>query len=127
MTFYNLMLYTYLAPSKVCHGVGVFALIDIPKDTCVLPSKPEKIKKVLWSELDSCLHSRIKSITCGDEEGFYIDCDLSEIGPKYYVNHSHSPNVAYNRVDGSYYAIKDIKKDEELLDYYFPGERDWPI
>jgi hypothetical protein len=33
MNPYSLELYTYLAPSKVCGGIGVFALIDISKDT----------------------------------------------------------------------------------------------
>lgn len=27
---YSLILYTYLAPSKVCSGVGIFSLIEIP-------------------------------------------------------------------------------------------------
>ena len=125
MTPYNLELYTYLAPSKVCGGVGVFSLIDIPKDTCIF--KPDEMHKIHWSEINPEIKSRIKTLTYYDEDGFWIDCDLNKIGPQYYINHSHSPNVAYNKDTGSLYAIRNIKKDEELVDYYFPGERDWLI
>ena len=41
-------LYTYLAPSHVCDGVGVFALTEIPQDTCIF--SPDKIEKVMWTE-----------------------------------------------------------------------------
>ena len=122
---YNLKLLTYLAPSNVCSGVGVFSLLDIPKDTCIFTA--EQSYKVLWSEINPEIRSRIKTLTYCDDEGFWIDCDLNKIGPQYYINHSHSPNVAYNKDTGSLYAIRDIQKNEELVDYYFPGERDWHI
>lgn len=123
MNPYNLQLLTYLAPSKVCGGVGVFALVNIPKDTCIF--KSNQTYKVQWSEINPEIKSRIETLTYCDDEGFWIDCDLNRIGPQYYINHSHLPNVAYNKDTGSLYAIHDIKKDEELVDYYFPGERDW--
>ncbi len=122
---YNLQLLTYLAPSNVCIGVGVFSLLDIPKDTCIFTA--EQSYKVLWSEINPEIRSRIETLTYCDDEGFWIDCDLNKIGPQYYINHSHSPNVAYNKDTGSLYAIRDIQKNEELVDYYFPGERDWHI
>jgi|Laugrespbdmm15dd_1035085.scaffolds.fasta_scaffold28631_1 SET domain-containing protein len=122
---YNLKLLTYLAPSNVCIGVGVFSLLDIPKDTCIFTA--EQSYKVLWSEINPEIRSRIETLTYCDDEGFWIDCDLNKIGPQYYINHSHSPNVAYNKDTGSLYAIRDIQKNEELVDYYFPGERDWHI
>jgi SET domain-containing protein len=122
---YNLKLLTYLAPSNVCIGVGVFSLLDIPKDTCIFTA--EQSYKVLWSEINPEIRSRIETLTYCDDEGFWIDCDLNKIGPQYYINHSHLPNVAYNKDTGSLYAIRDIQKNEELVDYYFPGERDWHI
>jgi neutral trehalase len=122
---YNLELLTYLAPSTVCSGVGVFALVDIPQDTCIF--KAEASYKVSWSDINSEIRSQIETLTYCDNEGFWIDCDLNKIGPQYYINHSHSPNVAYNKDTGSLYTIRDIQKNEELVDYYFPGERDWHI
>jgi hypothetical protein len=121
---YDLTLYTYLYPSTVCKGVGVFALVDISKDTCIF--KPALAEKVPWSAIDdtTVIH-KLMSLTLWDLEGFWINCDLSRIGPEYYINHSHNPNVMYDTDTGALYAIRDIQKDEELLHYYFPDERDW--
>ena len=122
---YSLTLYTYLSPSKVCEGVGVFSLIDIPKDTCIFT--PSKAQYVLWTDVDERIRGRIEMLTYCDADGFWIDNDLDKLGPQYYINHSHDPNVAYNKDTGKLYAIKDIPKGVELTDYYFPGERDWRI
>jgi len=35
--------------------------------------------------------------------------------------------VSYNKDNGCLYATRDIDANEELLDYYFPEEREWPI
>lgn len=68
MTPYNLELLTYLAPSKVCDGVGVFSLVDIPRDTCIF--KPDEMHKVYWSEINPEIKSKIKTLTYYDEDGF---------------------------------------------------------
>ena len=120
---YSLNLYTYLAPSKVCGGVGVFSLIDIPADTLIF--KPNQRQYIFWKEVSSEIKECLEKLTYCDEKGFWIDCDLDRIGPQYYINHSDSPNVSYNKDTGELYSIRLIKKDEELTDYYFPGERDW--
>jgi SET domain-containing protein len=122
---FDLNLYTYLAPSKVCDGVGVFSLVNIPEDTLIF--SPGELVKILWSEVNENIHERIKTLAYFDNEGFWIDNDLSKLGQQYYINHSNSPNVAYNKDTGKLYAIRYIKKNEELTDYYFPGERDWLI
>ena len=36
---YNLTVYTYLAPSKVCDRMSVFSLVDIPQDTVIFKPK----------------------------------------------------------------------------------------
>lgn len=120
---YDLELHTYLHPSKVCNGVGVFALTDIAKDTCIF--KPTKVEKVYWSYVKQDLIPKIQSLTNWDDEGFWINCDLSRTSAEYYVNHSHTPNVMYDHVTRALYAMRDIQKDEELLQYYLPNERDW--
>jgi hypothetical protein len=120
---YSLKLYTYLAPSKVCDGVGVFSLVPIPADTLIF--KPEEMKKGMWWEVPEEIHDYLKSLTYYDEEGFWIDCDLDKLGPQYYINHSLSPNVSYNKDNGCLYSTRDIQPDEELLDYYFLEEREW--
>lgn len=124
-TEYNLELLTYLYPSKVCKGVGVFALIDIPRDTCIF--KPSPSKKISWDLLDKRLREKIECLTHCDEEGFWISCDLNNINSEYYINHSYNFNVLQKPdvFGGALYAIRDIKKDEELLTYYFPEDRNW--
>ena len=67
----------------------------------------------------------MKNLTYYDSEGFWVDDDLDRLGPQYFVNHSTSPNVSYNKDSGCLYATRDIQPNEELLDYYFPEEREW--
>ena len=122
---YSLELYTYLAPSKVCDGVGVFALVNIPKGTRIF--KSSKVIKLPWDSIPKDRYERIKSITLNDQEGFWIDCDLNKIYGAYYINHTEeNENVKYNYENGSWYAVRDILKDEELLNTYESEEIDWP-
>ena len=124
MNPYNLELLTYLAPSKVCGGVGVFALVNISKGTVIF--KSSKNIKVSWSSISQDIHERVKSITINDNEGFWIDCDLDKTYGAYYINHvDENENVRYNYENGSWYAIRDILKDEELINTYEEEEKDW--
>lgn len=120
---YNLTVYTYLAPSKVCDGVGVFSLVDIPRDTIIF--EPKTCVQICDEQVSTEIKTYLEKMTYYDKNGFWIDDDLSRLGQQYYINHSHEPNVAYERSTGKLYAVRDISKDEELTDYYFPGERDW--
>ena len=120
---YDMTLYTYLAPSKVCGGVGVFSLCDIPKGTIIWKERQEVVK-VPWDKIPEWMEDNIVSLTWCDEEGFWIDCDLDRIYQAYYVNHSDDPNLGVDEED-FYIAIRDIKKDEELLYRYSEQEKDW--
>ena len=120
---YDMTLYTYLAPSKVCGGGGVFSLCDIPKGTIIWKERQEAVK-VPWDKIPKWMEDNIISLTWCDEEGFWIDCDLDRIYQAYYVNHSDDPNLGVDEED-FYIAIRDIKKDEELLYRYSEKEKDW--
>ena len=120
---YDLTLYTYLAPSNVCSGVGVFSLCDIPKGTIIWKERQEPVK-VSWDKIPKWMEDNIVSLTWCDKEGFWIDCDLDRIYQAYYVNHSDDPNVGIDD-DELYVAIKDIKKDEELLYRSSKIEQTW--
>ena len=122
---YNKTLYTYLAPSTVCEGVGVFSLVFIPVDTCIFV--PKNREKIAFHDVSKEVGVAMRNLTYYDDEGFWVDDDLDRIGPQYYINHSIRPNVSYNKDNGCLYATQDILPDEELLDYYFPEEREWPI
>ena len=116
---YDLTLYTYLSPSKVCEGVGVFSLVDIPQDTVIFEPRWQVQVK------DSTIPDEVRDYLDKMTYNGWIDDDLQHLGQQYYINHSNNPNVAYDKNTGKLYAIRDIKKNEELTDYYFPGERDW--
>ena len=118
---YDMTLYTYLAPSKVCGGVGVFSLVDIPKDTVIFEPKT----CIQITDVSPEIQTYLKKVTYYDDNGYWIDDDLQRLGQQYYINHSHHPNVSYQHSTGKLYAVRDIIKDEELTDYYFPEERDW--
>ena len=118
---------TYLAPSKVCKGVGVFAYVNIRKDTVIFPvTKNEDYLKIPWVDVTNRPRKKIQQLTAGfDEEGFYTDVDINRFDISYYVNHSRKPNVYYDSESSSLYAMRNIKRDKELLQYYPPNERMW--
>ena len=118
---------TYLASSKICKGVGVFAYINIPKDTIIFPvTKDDDYLKVPWSDVTERASKKIKALTCGsDKEGFYTDVDINRFDISYYVNHSRKPNVYYDSETSALYAMRNIKQGKELLQYYPPNERMW--
>tara|TARA_B100001287_G_C22205279_1_gene309864 strand:+ start:54 stop:425 length:372 start_codon:yes stop_codon:yes gene_type:complete len=116
---------TYLAPSHVCDSVGVFAYIDIPKDTIIFPSDGRTCKKRKWSSVSKEAKKKLKSLTIWDENGFWSDANINRFDISYYINHSRKPNVHYERSTDTLYAMHKIKKGTELLQFYLPEERDW--
>ena len=84
----------------------------------------QEAKKILWNEIPEWMHDHIVSLTWCVKEGFWIDCDLDRIYQAYYVNHSDEPNIGIDE-DEFYIAIRDIKKDEELLYRYSTNEQSW--
>ena len=110
----------------MCGGVGVFAYIDIPKDTIIFPPNQSiNDEKVKWSKVSKKAAKKIKALTIWDKEGFYIDCDINRFDIAYYVNHSRNPNVHRDPITFELYAIRKIKKNDEILQFYAPYERDW--
>lgn len=111
--------YTRLAPSPI-HGVGVFAIRNIKKDTNIFSndesemiwiSKKEvkKISKELKKlYLDFCVEKK-------DKFGCPLNFNLLTVG--WYLNHSENPNVVCDD-NYEFYALRNIKKDEELLSDY---------
>ena len=117
-------LYTYLAPSKVCQGVGVFALVIIPENTTIWKVEEEQIRKYEWDTIPDEIESYIERMTFCDEEGFWLDCELDRLYPAYYVNHSEDANVTLGEL-GEYITTQQIEKDEEILFNYPPEDKDW--
>ncbi len=118
-------IYCRLQPSRV-HGVGIFAIRDIPKGTN--PFRGSRVPR--WRALpvkkllaDATIPDEVKEFALaiypvrGDT--FYFPYhSLNAIDTSYFLNHSSRPNVAA-RADGSeFVALREIKKGEELFSDY---------
>ncbi|MFA5126295.1 MAG: SET domain-containing protein-lysine N-methyltransferase [archaeon] len=120
--------YCRLKPSK-CHGVGVYAIKDIPKG--INPFKREKPQswiKINIKEIGITNKEIIKMIDAfyvikknGD---FWVNSGgLVSMGMSFYLNTSKKPNIRTTDDGEHFKTIKKIKKGEELLTDY--ADYDW--
>ncbi len=114
--------YVALKVSPV-HGIGVFAIRDIPKGCRNFFSKNigEWIKVSITEVEKLPDHSKdlIETYCLYDEENYFVpDYGFKVIDLVNYLNHSKIPNII-SVADGEYFeAIRDIKNGEELfVDY----------
>jgi SET domain-containing protein len=114
--------YVTLKASPI-HGIGVFAICDIPKGCNTFFSKNvgEWIK-IPIAEVDLLpAHSKnlIETYCLYDEENYYVpDYGFKVMDLVNYLNHSNSPNIISVN-DGEYFeTIREIKCGEELLINY---------
>lgn len=110
-------------------GVGVFSLIDIPKDTLIFEVERKDdyfFKNSEIKDLPFNIQEYILGMTDGIEgKGFYLDVPAFKIYTAYYINHSHDPNVFWDRRTDELFSIKNIRYGEELTTYYKPNEKDF--
>jgi SET domain-containing protein len=114
--------YIMLKPSAT-HGIGVFAITDIPKGCRDIFSKEtgEWIKLSITEVEQLPAHSRefIETYYLYDEEHYFIPahgCKIMDMAN--YLNHSHNPNII-SVMEGTWFeAIRDIKAGEELFVNY---------
>lgn len=106
--------------SSPIHGIGVFAIRDIPKGTKDIFSKEmgEWIK-VSRAEVDALpAHSRnLVETHCLFDEDFYFlpDYGFKKLDIVIFLNHADTPNIISVN-DGVYFeSIRDIAAGEELL------------
>ena len=111
-----------LKPSPV-HGIGVFALRDIPKGCKTLFSRNvgEWIR-VPISDIDQLpdqTRNMVETYCLYDETHYYLpDYGFKVMDLVNYLNHSSSPNVISVN-DGEYFeSLRVIKEGEELLVNY---------
>ncbi len=124
------------------HGVGVIAILDIPKDTYLFPQDgsdsygPEF--SIDMKEVESLPPpiQRMYRDFCVVEDGKYVSYEgfsFNKLTPSWFLNHSKDPN-AYRDLNYDSVAARDIKAGEEITaDYttYSFGEEDfstevWP-
>ena len=95
---------TYVGDSNI-HGKGLFASIDIAKNTVIGTIQGSPCKRdgthVIW---------------LSETQAFKVSCNLK------YINHADHPNACYYD-DLSVVALRDIKAHEEITHDY--GNADW--
>ena len=111
--------FVMIKPSHL-HGIGVFAIRDIPKGTRNIFSQGvgEWIKLTIAEVEALPKHSKdlVENHCLFDEEVYYVpDYGFKLVDLVIYLNHSDTPNVVSIN-DGEFFeAIIDIKAGEELL------------
>ena len=111
--------YARLRPSRI-HGVGVFAIREIPKGTYIFPEDNEEL---VWINRSTFRNLEPEERRLYDDfciiRGDLYGCPRSfnKLTPVWYFNESSTPNVAADEAY-RFYALRDIKKDEELTADY---------
>ncbi len=114
--------YVTLKPSTT-HGIGVFAIRDIPKGCRTIFSKDTgNYIQLSMAEVDKLpAHSKdfIETYYLYDADHYFIPthgCKIMDMAN--YLNHSSSPNIISVEEGVWFEAIRDIKEGEELfVDY----------
>jgi SET domain-containing protein len=109
-----------VSPSSI-DGVGLFADENIKKGTMIWKLTPDTTDLVVTKEnatgMLNTFGSQFKAIF---EKYAYFDTELQQfvthLDEMKYMNHSSTPNTF--TTDNTMYAIKDIKKGEELTEDY---------
>ncbi len=111
--------FVMLRPSPV-HGVGVFAVKDIPKGQRGIFSNDKsewlKIPRAEINELPE--HSRliVENYCLFDDEYYYVpEYGFKMVDLAVCLNHDDSPNIVSINEGEDFEALRDIKAGEELL------------
>jgi SET domain-containing protein len=111
--------YVMIKPSSL-HGIGVFAIRDIPKGTRNIFSNGIgewiKVSKEEVNALPQHAKDLIENHCLFDEGNYFIpDYGFKLVDLVIYLNHSDTPNVISINDGEQFEAIVDIKCGEELL------------
>ena len=116
---------TYITiKSSPVHGIGVFAIADIPKGCREMFSRNvgEWIKLPVTEVESLPEHSRnlVETYCLFDTDHYYVpDYGFKVMDLVNYLNHSSSPNIVSINDGEEFEALRDIKAGEELfVDYH---------
>jgi len=116
--------YVMLKPSPVA-GIGVFAIMDIPKGCRSMFSKPHKDDswiKVSKKEVELLpVHAQhlIENYCLYDEAHYFVpDHGFKRVDLSLFINHADTPNIISIQEGAYFEAIRDIKAGEELFINY---------
>ena len=111
--------YAMIQPSPI-HGIGVFAIIDIPKGTKnIFSQESGEWIKVHRAEVDALpAHSKnlVETHCLFDDDYYYLpDYGFKKLDIVIFLNHAENPNIISVN-DGVYFeSVRDIRCGEELL------------
>lgn len=123
-------IYCRLQPSSI-HGIGVFAIRDIPKGVNpFFGHLTAPWKKFFYKEFigNSRIPPQVKEYVAAVypiQNGilYMPDHSLNAIGIYYFLNHSDAPNIDGSDDCPEFFTLRDIKKGEELFaDYRTYGD-----
>ena len=114
--------YVALKPSPV-HGIGVFAIRDIPKGCrTIFSTGVGDWVKLSFEEVEQLPeHSRnlIETYCLYDDTHYFVpDYGFKLMDLVLYLNHSDEPNIVSVNEGEQFEALRDIKTGEELLVNY---------
>ncbi len=120
--------YCRLKPSSI-HGVGVFAIRDIPKGVNPFQNCDDSEAVAFMPGELAAVHPAVvrylKDICVYRKRLYYVPaCGLNRIDQSYYLNHSKAPNMAAQRGGQFFVAVRDIPAGEELTVDYDTYDRD---
>lgn len=111
--------YVRLAPSNI-HGVGVFAIRDIPKGAPVFgddDARTTLVPAAVVKRLKREIRVLYEDFCVLEGRQWTCPASFNLLTPSWYVNHSNTPNIA---CDDSlrFFALRRISKGEELTADY---------
>ena len=104
------------------YGKGIYVLEDVKANTCIWTYKLNN-NVFEYSAEQSISH--LNSLSNLEEQQRFLEltfgkgdklCLITDDGK--YVNHSETPNCKTDLINGNCYSLRDIKKDEEILEDY---------
>ena len=101
------------------HGIGVFAIRDIPKGTQPLVSllkiKEFSFSKKVIKKLPSSVQKEVRMFCYYNKDKYLIpSIGLNAMNMAFYMNHSKNPNIKYLK-NNTLLSLRKIKAGEELF------------
>jgi hypothetical protein len=111
--------YTRLRPSSI-HGVGIFAIAEVPKGTYIFEPDDNPTVKIAEDEIEGmpqATRQMYDDFCVLKDRKFECPTSFNQLTPSWYLNHSRNPNVAADS-ELKFYATRDIEIGEELTADY---------
>lgn len=107
-----------LRPSKMIKGeIGLFAVRNIPKG--IITAHADKLEEnfIPWTKCnktDNITQKKLQDFCLYTQDGFFAPTDLNYLSVPWYMNHSCSYNIGFDKV-GNFISVRNIKNGEELV------------